>query len=111
MDSVSAFDDPAVRLLRPRNVVDYLAYLVVRVFVCVVQAMPVERCAGVARFLATMCASVLKNRRRLVEENLKHAFPAMTAAERKRLATPRCPARLYGGRVTRWLAMGRYSAA
>ena len=86
MDSLSAFDDPAVRLLRPRNVVDYLAYLVVRVFVCVVQAMPVERCAGVARFLATMCASVLKIRRRLVEENLKHAFPEMTAAERKRLA-------------------------
>ncbi len=75
-----------MRLLRPRNVIDYLAYLVVRIFVCVVQAMPVERCADVARVLATICASILKIRRRLVEENLKCAFPEMSAAERKQLA-------------------------
>jgi KDO2-lipid IV(A) lauroyltransferase len=75
-----------VRLLRPRNIVDYLGYLVVRIFVCVVQAMPVDSCAAVARGLATLCASVLKIRRRLVEENLKCAFPEMTAAERKELS-------------------------
>ncbi len=75
-----------VRLPRMRNIVDYAAYLVVRMFVCMVQAMPVESCAAVARLLATLCASVLKIRRRLVEENLKHAFPNMTASERKELA-------------------------
>ena len=74
-----------VRYLRPRNIVDYLGYLVVRLFVCVVQAMPVETCAAVARWLAKMCASVLKIRRRLVEDNLRHAFPSMTADERKRI--------------------------
>jgi KDO2-lipid IV(A) lauroyltransferase len=36
--------------------------------------------------LATICASILKIRRRLVEENLKHAFPDMSALERKQLA-------------------------
>jgi KDO2-lipid IV(A) lauroyltransferase len=66
--------------------VDYVSYLVVRLFVCVVQAMPLERCAVVARLLATICASILKIRRRLVEDNLRHAFPEMTAAERKVLA-------------------------
>ncbi|MEX0978306.1 MAG: lipid A biosynthesis acyltransferase, partial [Pirellulales bacterium] len=74
-----------VRYLRPRNIVDYLGYLVVRLFVCVVQAMSVETCAGVARGLAKICASVLKIRRRLVEDNLKHAFPNMPPDERKRL--------------------------
>jgi KDO2-lipid IV(A) lauroyltransferase len=47
--------------------------------------MPVESCAAVARFLATLCSSVLKIRRRLVEENLKHAFPEMSAEERREL--------------------------
>lgn len=74
-----------MRYLRPRNIVDYLGYLVVRLFVCVVQAMPIETCAVVARWLAKVCASVLKIRRRVVEDNLKHAFPNMTAAERKRI--------------------------
>lgn len=75
-----------MRFLRPRNVIDYLAYLAVRIFVCVVQAMPVESCATVARGLATLCASILKIRRRLVEENLKGAFPELSADERKQMA-------------------------
>jgi KDO2-lipid IV(A) lauroyltransferase len=75
-----------LRFLRPRNLLDYTAYLVVRLFVCVVQAMPVDRCAGVARLLAHFCCSILKIRRRLVEENLRYAFPTMTADERKQLS-------------------------
>ena len=75
-----------MRLVRPRQILDYLGYLAVRIFVCVVQAMPVESCATVARGLATLCASVLKIRRRLVEENLRGAFPQMSADERKRMA-------------------------
>lgn len=69
----------------PRTIVDYLAYLVLRIFVCVVQALPVEHCAAVARFLAMLCASVLKIRRALVEDNLRHAFPEMLPAQRHRL--------------------------
>ncbi len=75
-----------MRYPRPRNIIDYLGYLVVRFFVCVVQAMPLDTCAVVARWLATVCASVLKIRRRVVEDNLKHAFPEMSALQRKRLA-------------------------
>jgi len=74
-----------VRLPGYSNAKDYAAYLVVRIFVCVVQAMPVESCAAVARFLATLCSSVFKIRRRLLEENLKHAFPEMTAEKRHEL--------------------------
>jgi KDO2-lipid IV(A) lauroyltransferase len=72
-----------VRNFRLRNVVDYLGYLVVRLFVCVVQAMPLETCAAVARFLAMVCSSILKIRRGVVEENLRHAFPEMTADQRR----------------------------
>ena len=75
-----------MRNLRLRNVIDYAAYVVVRLFVCVVQAMPMDVCAAVARVLATACASVLKIRRPVVEENLRHAFPEMTPGERKQLA-------------------------
>lgn len=74
-----------MRFLRPRNLVDYLGYLIVRIFVCVVQAMPIENCAAIARWLATVCAHVLKIRRAVVEDNLRHAFPQMSADERRGL--------------------------
>jgi KDO2-lipid IV(A) lauroyltransferase len=74
-----------LRYLHPRNVVDYLGYLVVRLFVCVVQAMPLARCAVAARWLAVLCSSVLKIRRDVVEENLRYAFPEMSPDERRAL--------------------------
>jgi Kdo2-lipid IVA lauroyltransferase/acyltransferase len=63
----------------------YLAYLVVRVFVCVVQAMPLDTCVVVARWLATICFR-LGIRRDVVEENLRGAFPQMSDSQRQQLA-------------------------
>jgi KDO2-lipid IV(A) lauroyltransferase len=71
---------------RLRNLLDYLVYLVVRIFVCVVQAMPVETCAALAGRLATLACDVLRFRGDVIEDNLRHAFPQMTVRWRRNLS-------------------------
>lgn len=69
-----------------RNVVDYAVYLVVRISVCIVQAMRMETAAAAARWLAWLFARVLRIRRGVVDDNLAHAFPGLSPDERRRLA-------------------------
>jgi KDO2-lipid IV(A) lauroyltransferase len=73
---------PAVITSLVQDILDRLAYFVVRIFVCVVQALPLELCASLARRLATLCTHVFRIRRDLIEDNLRHAFPHMSAEER-----------------------------
>lgn len=70
---------------RPR-MGDYLVYLVVRTFICMVQAMRIETAQSWAKRLAWIFAHVLRIRGKLVDDNLRHAFPEMPASERRRLA-------------------------
>lgn len=72
--------------MRPRNVLDFLVYVAVRIFVCMVQAMPLDTCARWSRHLAALCADVLKIRQDVIEDNLIHAFPDMSAAQRRDLS-------------------------
>ncbi|PQO44348.1 lysophospholipid acyltransferase family protein [Blastopirellula marina] len=65
---------------------DYLVYVAVRLTICIVQAIPLDRCAQMARFLAWLLSDVLKVRAKLLDSNLQHAFPELSAAERKKLA-------------------------
>jgi KDO2-lipid IV(A) lauroyltransferase len=65
---------------------NYLVYLVVRVLICVVQAMRMETGHRLAKRLAWLFADVLKLRARVVDDNLRHAFPEMSPSERRRLA-------------------------
>ncbi|HET6884408.1 MAG TPA: lysophospholipid acyltransferase family protein [Pirellulales bacterium] len=69
-----------------RRVVDYPAYLVVRTFICVLQALRMETCQVVAALLATLFADVLKVRRTVVDDNLRLAFPEKSPHERRRIA-------------------------
>lgn len=69
-----------------RQAFDYLVYLLVRTFICILQAASMETCQSVTRALATLFADVLKVRRAVVDENLRHAFPDMSAEERCRIA-------------------------
>lgn len=64
----------------------YSAYLVVRIVICIVQAMSLEACATSARWLAWFFARVLRLRHQLVDENLRHAFPQLTPRQRQQLA-------------------------
>jgi len=65
---------------------DYLVYLVVRVLICGVQAMRIETASLWAKRLAWLFADVLRIRGKLVDENLRHAFPEMPEPQRRRLA-------------------------
>ncbi len=68
------------------TVAQYLAYLVVRVFVCALQALRMETCQTLAAGLATLASDVLGFRRKVVEENLRHAYPELSDDERRRWA-------------------------
>jgi Kdo2-lipid IVA lauroyltransferase/acyltransferase len=66
-----------------RKVIDFGVYILVRAFVAVVQAVPIEACASGAEVLATLFTRVLRVRRGVVEDNLRQAFPHLTAGERE----------------------------
>lgn len=71
----------------PHNrIVDFLVYLVVRVLICMVQAMRIETGTVLAGRLAWLFCDVLRVRAEVVDENLAHAFPELTEAQRRRLA-------------------------
>jgi KDO2-lipid IV(A) lauroyltransferase len=67
-------------------VTDYLVYLIVRLFVCTVQALSLDTCQQVARGLAWVACDLVRLRRRVVDENLQRAFPYLSMAERHELA-------------------------
>ena len=64
----------------------FTAYLAVRFFVCLLQALPIEACAWLSRGLAWLAVEVIGFRTELIDENLCHAFPQMSAAARASLA-------------------------
>src|SRR5215467_6546965 len=64
----------------------FAAYLAIRLFVCLLQAVRIETCHRFARGLAWLATHVIPLRRGLVDENLRHAFPEMSAEERRRTA-------------------------
>ena len=72
--------------MRWNLVLDYLAYLLVRVFICVVQATRVETGRVMAGWLAWLAGDVLKLRGKVVDENLRHAFGELSDEERRQLA-------------------------
>lgn len=74
---------PLISRLTP--ILDYFVYLIVRVFICLVQSMRYETCRAIAQGLAYFAAEVVGVRRKLVDENLRHAFPEMSALERREL--------------------------
>ena len=61
--------------MRRQRIVDWLVYLVARVFVCAVQSMRIETCHSLSRVLAYVVCDVLRLRGAVVKENLQTAFP------------------------------------
>jgi Kdo2-lipid IVA lauroyltransferase/acyltransferase len=68
--------------MRRKQIVDFLVYFVVRILICIVQAVPMETGHRLARGLAWLFCDVLHIRSRVVDDNLAHAFPEMAPAER-----------------------------
>lgn len=69
-----------------QQLVDYLVYFLVRVLICIAQAMRMETGHQLARKLAWLFCDVLHIRSRVVDDNLAHAFPEMSPADRLNLS-------------------------
>jgi Kdo2-lipid IVA lauroyltransferase/acyltransferase len=65
---------------------DWLIYLAVRMFICLIQTLRLETCQQVSRLLAVLACDVLKIRGAVVDDNLRHAFPHWDPAQRRRCA-------------------------
>jgi KDO2-lipid IV(A) lauroyltransferase len=65
---------------------DFLVYLVVRLLICIVQAIRLETGQVLVRRIAWLFADVLKIRAQVVDDNLLHAFPDMSPEARGRMA-------------------------
>ena len=69
-----------------RYVLDWLVYLVARVFICIVQALRVETCRELARVLSVVLYDIVSVRRRVIDENLRHAYPHLSSRHRSHFA-------------------------
>jgi len=69
-----------------QRIVDFLAYLIVRVLICIVQAMPMRAGRPVAKWLAWVFCDVLRLRAAVVDDNLAHAFPKLSPSQRGQIA-------------------------
>ena len=65
---------------------DWLVYLAVRLFVCLIQAIRIESCQLLARALAQFACRILRLREDVVDENLRHVFSSLTPDQRRQFA-------------------------
>lgn len=72
--------------MKLRLVGDYLVYILVRILLCVVQALTLEACDKIAWSMAWLFCSLLKIRRRVVEDNISIAYPDLPPAGRHQMA-------------------------
>jgi len=72
--------------MQRKHLVDLFVYLVVRLLICLVQALRIETGQKLIAPLAWMFDAVLGIRRKVIAENLAHAFPELSGSQRKRLA-------------------------
>ncbi len=71
-------------LLKP--LVDLFVYLLVRLLICLVQAMRIETGQVFSRWLAWVFCDLARIRARVVDDNLAHAFPELSETQRRKLA-------------------------
>jgi Kdo2-lipid IVA lauroyltransferase/acyltransferase len=62
---------------------DWLGYITVRVVICMIQATRIETCHGIARIFAHIANDLVRLRGKVVDDNLRHAFPRLSAAQRR----------------------------
>ncbi|MGE0607937.1 MAG: lysophospholipid acyltransferase family protein [Pirellulales bacterium] len=66
--------------------VSFVAYLCVRALLCIAQSMRLETCESFCSLLASLLTDVLRLRRRIILENLRHAYPEWSDAQRLAVA-------------------------
>jgi KDO2-lipid IV(A) lauroyltransferase len=69
-------------MAKPRNpAADYALYLVVRLFICIIQAVPLGAALAFADALAWLAYRFDHRHRQVAEDNIAHAFPGISAPE------------------------------
>ena len=71
---------------RLHNSLDYLVYLIVRVFICAAQSISLDVSQRFAETLSVLFCDILRVRGKLVDTNLSHAFPELSKKKRKEIA-------------------------
>ena len=61
--------------MQGRRINDWLVYLGVRVFICIVQTLSLSRCRRLATWFAWLVHDVVRLRRNVIEDNLRQSFP------------------------------------
>lgn len=74
------------RLSASQHLAQYLVYVVVRWVVCIMQILSPRGCQALARSLRWLAFDTLGIRRKLTLENLRHAYPQWSEAQRVQLA-------------------------
>ncbi|MFN4259185.1 MAG: lysophospholipid acyltransferase family protein [Gemmataceae bacterium] len=73
-------------MAKPRSrLLDYGVYLVVRLGVCLIQACPFETAHRCADGLAWLVCKLNRRHNQVARDNLRHAFPQLSEAQRERL--------------------------
>jgi len=71
--------------VRLRPALDWSVYFVIRVVICIVQALPMEKCHTAARGLAIVASDIIKLRYHVLDDNLRHVYPDWSSAQRRQL--------------------------
>jgi KDO2-lipid IV(A) lauroyltransferase len=71
---------------RIQTIKDLLTYLIVRIVVCVIQALPISVCQRVARWSAFWLVRKSKRRANVIDENLQATYPTWTPEKRRQVA-------------------------
>jgi len=64
---------------------NYVVYLLVRLLVCLLQSLSLKQCGKLAPNVAWLATDVLRIRRRVIDDNIRHAFPGIGKAEVRQL--------------------------
>ena len=72
--------------MRAQSVIDYSVYLLVRFVICLIQSLPLNTCQQLSNQFGILCWHVLRLRRKVIEENLRTAFPHLSQGQRDRIA-------------------------
>lgn len=72
--------------LTGRQLTDYALYVLVRLLISVVQALPLSVCQSLSRWFAYFLWHGVRLRRGVIEENLRYAFPEYSDSQRQHIA-------------------------
>ena len=69
----------------PKKLRQIIEYGLIRCVICAAQVLSVDCCAQIARQLAWLVNDVLKFRKKVVDENIRHVYPELTVEKRNEM--------------------------